>query len=98
MRNIRIILFVGKQRIYDGAVLLHFNFVDAEELSMSRFLVFLGGRMGGDAGTTLGGEAVDGVGPISSFQNVDVGVWIGRGLGTDVWGIVVGLWFLFRDF
>ena len=79
-------------------MLLHFNFVDAEELSMSRFLVFLGGRMGGDAGATLGCEAVDGVGPVSSFQNVDVDVWIRRGLGTDVWGILVGLWFLFRDF
>ena len=66
-------------------MLLHLNFVEAEELSMSRFL---GGRAGGETEMARGGEAVDGVGPVSSLQNVDVGVWIWRGLGTVV-GVVV---------
>ena len=80
-------------------MLLHFYFVEAEELSMSRFL---GGRIGGETEVAGGGEAVDGVGPVSSLQNVDVGVWVWRGLGTVV-GVVVGdiligLWFSFREF
>ena len=66
-------------------MLLHFDFVDAEEVSMSRFL---GGRTGGEAEMARGGEAVEGVGPVSSLQNVNVGVWIWRGLGTVV-GVVV---------
>ena len=68
-------------------MLLHFDFVEAEELSMSRFL---GGRVGGETEMARGSEAVDGVGPVSSLQNVDVGVWIWRGLGTVV-GVVVGV-------
>ena len=80
-------------------MLLHFYFVEAEELSMSRFL---GGRIGGETEVAGGGEAVDGVGPVSSLQNVNVDVWVWRGLGTVVGVVVgdilVGLWFSFREF
>ena len=66
-------------------MLLHSEFVDAEEVSMSRFL---GGRTGGEAEMARDGEAVEGVGPVSSLQNVNIDVWIWRGLGTVV-GVVV---------
>ena len=66
-------------------MLLHSDFVMAEELSMSRFL---GGRSGGETEAAGGGEAVDGVGPVSSLQNVNV-VWVWRGLVVTV-GVVVG--------
>ena len=66
-------------------MLLHSDFVMAEELSMSRFL---GGRSGGETEAAGGGEAVDGVGPVSSLQNVNV-VWVWRGLVMTV-GVVVG--------
>ena len=65
-------------------MLLHSDFVMAEELSMSRFL---GGRSGGETEAAGGGEAVDGVGPVSSLQNVNV-VWVWRGLVMAV-GVVV---------
>ena len=67
-------------------MLLHSDFVMAEELSMSRFL---GGRTGGETEVAGGGEAVDGVGPVSSLQNVNVDVWVWRGLVIAV-GVVVG--------
>ena len=59
--------------------------MDAEEVSMSRFL---GGRTGGEAEMARDGEAVEGVGPVSSLQDVNVDVWIWKGLGTVV-GVVV---------
>ena len=48
-------------------MLLHREFVDAEEVSMSRFR---GGRTGGEAEMARDGEAVDGVGPVSSLDIV----------------------------
>ena len=81
-------------------MLLHREFVDTEEVSVSRFR---GGRTGGEAKMAWDCEAVEGVGPVSSLQDVNVDVWIWRGLGTGVvvvvvvWDCLVGLWFLFRD-
>ena len=81
-------------------MLLDREFVDTEEVSVSRFR---GGRTGGKAEMARDGEAVEGVWPVSSLQDVDIDVWIWRGLGTGVgvvvvvWDVLVGLWFLFRD-
>ena len=81
-------------------MLLHREFVDAEEVSVSRFR---GGRTGGEAEMARDCEAVEGIWPVSPLQNVCVDVWIWRGLGTGVgvvvvvWDVLVGLWFLFRD-
>ena len=58
-------------------MLLHREFVDTEEVSVSRFR---GGRTGGEAKMAWDCEAVEGVGPVSSLQDVNVDVWIWRGL------------------
>ena len=67
-------------------MLLHREFVDMEEVSVSRFRA---GRTGGEAKMAWDCEAVEGVGPVSPLQDVCVDVW--RWLGTGV-GVVVVVW------
>ena len=80
-------------------MLLHRELVDSEQMSVS---YFRGGRAGGEAEMARNGEAVEGVRPVSSLQDVNVDVWIWRGLGTgdgvvvDVWDVLVEIWFFFR--
>ena len=66
-------------------MLLHREFVDAEQVPVS---YFRGGRAGSKTKMARDGEAVEGVWPVSSLQDVDVDVWIWRGLGTGD-GVVV---------
>ena len=68
-------------------MLLHRDFVDAEQMTMSFFRV---GRTGGEAEMSRDGEAVECIRPVAPFQDVDVDVWVyvWRRLGTG-WSVVV---------
>ena len=95
------LIFSGGNFVYEVAMLLHRDFVDAEQMTMSFFRV---GRTGGEAEMSRDGEAVECIRPVAPLQDVDVDVWVyvWRRLGTgwrvvvvDILDLLIWIWLFF---